>query len=105
MNGVKVCMRCGDALLSVDGYREDLVESQGASQGASRGSVVKNHLPMQEMWVRSLSREDPLGTEMGTYSSPLENPGFSRKTLPGESMDREKPGGLQPMGWQESDMT
>ena len=42
MNGVKVCMRCGDALLSVDGYREDLVESQGASQGASRGSVVKN---------------------------------------------------------------
>ena len=56
------------------------------------------------MWVRSLGREDPLGKEMGTYSSPLENPGFSRKTLPGESMDREKPGGLQPIGWQESDM-
>ena len=34
MNGVKVGMRCGDALFSVDGYREDLVESQGASQGA-----------------------------------------------------------------------
>ena len=34
MNGVKVGMRCGDALFSVDGYREDLVESQGASQVA-----------------------------------------------------------------------
>ena len=36
LNGVKVCMRCGDALFSVDGYREDLVESQGASQGLPR---------------------------------------------------------------------
>ena len=46
MNGVKVCMRYRDTLFSVDGYREDLVESQGASQGLPRGfpggSVVKN---------------------------------------------------------------
>ena len=34
-------------------------------------SVVKNHLPMQEMWVQSLSQEDSLQKEMATHSSIL----------------------------------
>ena len=29
------------------------------------------HLPMQEMWVRSLGQEDPLEKEMATHSSIL----------------------------------
>ena len=32
------------------------------------GWVVKNHLPVQEMWVWSLGREDPLEKEMATTS-------------------------------------
>ena len=36
------------------------------------GSAVKEtHLPMQEMQVRSLSQEDPLGKDMATHSSTL----------------------------------
>ena len=35
------------------------------------GSVVKNLLVMQEMWVQSLGQEDPLGKEMVTHSSIL----------------------------------
>ena len=37
----------------------------------SGGSVVKNLLAMQETWVRSLGREDPLEKEMATHSSIL----------------------------------
>ena len=33
--------------------------------------MVKNHLPMQEMWVWSLCREDPLEKEIATHSSIL----------------------------------
>ena len=33
------------------------------------GSVVKNLLQMQETWVQSLGREDPLEKEMATQSS------------------------------------
>ena len=33
--------------------------------------MVKNLATLQETWVRSLSREDPLGTEMATHSSIL----------------------------------
>ena len=33
--------------------------------------TVKNRLPMQETWVRSLKREDPLEKEMAAYSSIL----------------------------------
>ena len=40
----------------------------GASPG---GSLVKNRLPMQEMWFRSLGGEDPLGKEMTPHSSIL----------------------------------
>ena len=35
------------------------------------GSVVKNPLAMQEMWVQSLGQEDPLEEEMATHSSIL----------------------------------
>ena len=38
--------------------------------GVPGGEVVKN-LPMQEIWVGSLSQEDPLEEEMGTHSSIL----------------------------------
>ena len=40
-------------------------------QGFPGGLAVKNLLPMQEMWVRSLGWEDPLEKEMTTYSSIL----------------------------------
>ena len=44
--------------------------------GFPGGSVVKNLPAMQETWVRSLGREDPLEKEMATRSSILawENP-------------------------------
>ena len=35
------------------------------------GSLVKNPLAVQETWVRSLGREDPLEKEMATHSSIL----------------------------------
>ena len=35
------------------------------------GSVVKNPLAMQEMWIQSLGREDPLEKEMVIHSSIL----------------------------------
>ena len=48
--------------------------------------MVKRLPGMQETWVRSLGREDPLEKEMVTHSSTL--------------AWREKPGGLQSMGSQ-----
>ena len=45
---------------------------------------------MQEMWVRSLGREDPLEKKMATYSS----------ILTWEISWTEEPGGLQSMGSQ-----
>ena len=55
------------------------------------------HLPaMQETWVRSLGREDPLEKEMATYSSILD----------WEIPWTEEPGGLQSRGFSEvSDTT
>ena len=50
-------------------------------------SVVKNRLPVQETWVRSLGWEDPLERERATHSS------FLAWEIPWT----EKPGGLQPM--------
>ena len=35
------------------------------------GSVVNNLLVMQEIWVQSLGREDPLEEEMATHSTIL----------------------------------
>ena len=57
--------------------------------------VVKNLPVMQEMWVRSLGREDPLEKEMAAHSSIL------AWRIPWT----EEPGGLQSMGSQESDTT
>ena len=47
---------------------------------------------MQETWVQSLDREDPLEKEMATHSS----------ILAGEIPWTEEPGGLQSMGSQKS---
>ena len=57
--------------------------------------VVKNLPVMQETWVRSLGREDPLEKEMAAHSSIL------AWRIPWT----EEPGGLQSMGSQESDTT
>ena len=40
-------------------------------KGFPSGSVVKNSLPMQEIWVQSKSQEDPLEKEMVTHSNIL----------------------------------
>ena len=50
---------------------------------------------MQETWVQSLGREDPLEEEVATHSS----------ILAWEIPWTEEPGGLQSMGLQELDMT
>ena len=50
--------------------------------------TVKNSPAMQEMWVRSLGREGPLGKEMANHSS----------TLAWRIPWTEEPGGLQSMG-------
>ena len=52
--------------------------------------MVKNLLAMQETWVQSLGREDPLEKEMATHSS----------TLAWKIPWVEEPGGLQSMGYQ-----
>ena len=57
--------------------------------------LVKNLPAMQETWVRSLGREDPLEKEVATHSSIL------AWRIPGT----EEPSGLQSMGLQESDTT
>ena len=41
---------------------------QVTTRGFPGGSVVKNLLPMQKMWVRVLGQEDPLEKEMATLS-------------------------------------
>ena len=42
-------------------------------RGFPDGSVLplRIHLPMQEIWLRSLGQEDPLKKEMATHSSIL----------------------------------
>ena len=57
--------------------------------------MVKNPAAMQETQVQSLGQEDPLEKEMTTHSS----------ILAWEIPWTEEPGGLQPMGYTESDMT
>ena len=57
--------------------------------------MVKNLPAMQETWVQSPGREDPLEKEMATHSSIL------AWRIPWT----EEPGGLQSMGSQELDMT
>ena len=58
--------------------------------GFPSGTVVKNHLPMQETqnkWVQSLGQEDPLEQEITTHSS----------ILTWKIPWMEGPGGLQSM--------
>ena len=57
--------------------------------------MVKNLPVMQETWVQSLGQEDRLEKEMATHS----------RILAWKSPWTEEPGGLQPMGSQESDTT
>ena len=54
------------------------------------GSLVKNLPAMQEIWVQSLSWEDPLEKEMATHSS------IPTWEIPWT----EEPGGLHSMGLQ-----
>ena len=56
---------------------------------------VKNLPAMQETWVQLLGREGPLKKELATHCSIL------AWRIPWT----EEPGGLQSMGWQESDTT
>ena len=61
--------------------------------GFPGGLAVKNLPAMQELqetWVQSLGREDPLEKEMATHSS----------SLAWENPHTEEPGGLQSMGSQ-----
>ena len=57
--------------------------------------TVKNPPEMQETWVRSLGREDPLEEDVATHASIL------AWRVPGT----EEPGELQSMGSKESDTT
>jgi len=52
--------------------------------------MVQNLPAMQETWIQSLSREDPLEKRMATYSS----------TLAWKIPWIEEPGGLQSLGSQ-----
>ena len=61
-----------------------------ALQDFPGGSVVKNHLPVQETRVQPLGREDPLEEEMTTHSS----------ILAWEIQCTEESGRLQSMGSQ-----
>ena len=57
--------------------------------------TVKRLSTMQENWVRSLGREDPLEKEMAIHSS----------TITWKIPWTEEPGRLQSMGYKESDTT
>ena len=65
------------------------------TKGFPGGSVVKNLPIMQETQVQSLGQEDPLEKEMATHSS----------ILAWKIPWTEEPGGLQSMGFQESETT
>ena len=61
-----------------------------SSKASLVAQMVKNLPAMQETWLRSLGREDPLEKEMTTHSS----------TLTWEIPWTEEPGGLPSMGLQ-----
>ena len=61
-------------------------------RGFSGGTLVKNSLAMQEIWVQSLGQEDPLEEEMATHSS----------ILAWKITWTDEPGGLQSIGLQRS---
>ena len=60
------------------------------AKGFPSGSAVKNPPAMQETWVQSLGREDPLEKEMAAHSS----------ILAWEIQCTEEPGELQSTGLQ-----
>ena len=62
------------------------------SMGFPGGSVVKNLPVKQEMWIRSLAREDHLEKGMAIHSS----------ILAWDIPQTEEPGGLQSMGSQKN---
>ena len=57
-------------------------------RGFPRGSAVKNLPAMQEMWVRSLSREDSLEEGRATHSSILADRGAWQATVHGLAKSR-----------------
>ena len=61
-------------------------------RGFPDGSVVKNSMPIWEMQIQSLGREDSLEKEMATHSI----------ILPWEIPWTEEPEGLHSMGYQKS---
>ena len=73
---------------------EDKTRDKYVGVFCHRASLVAQRLqrlpPMQETWVRSLGREDPLEEETVAHSSIL------ARTIPWT----EEPGGLQSMGLQ-----
>ena len=75
---------------------QKIYHNQRQKKGTSLvAPVVKNPPAVQETWVRSLGREDPLEKEMATHSS-----------IPAWKIPwTEEPGSLQSMGSQESDRT
>ena len=64
--------------------------------GCPDGSVVKSPPAKQRTWLRSLGRKDPLEREMATHSSIL------AWRIPWTEEPGVEPGGLQPMGLQNS---
>ena len=65
------------------------------SRASLVAQLVKNPPAMQETWVQSLGREDPLEKEMVTHS----------RILAWRIPQTEEHGGLQSMGLQEPDTT
>ena len=45
-----------------------VTSGESGEWGFPGGSIVKIHLPVQEMWVQSLGQEDLLEKEMATHS-------------------------------------
>ena len=72
-----------------------LIMSEINLKGFPDGSVIKNGPVTQEMWVGSLSQEDPPGKEVATHSS----------ILSWKIPRPEEPGGLQSKEPQRVNMT
>ena len=64
-------MASGPSILAVRTPARQNRTAFAASCSLPSGAAVKNLPATQEIWVRSLSQEDPLEKEMATYSSIL----------------------------------
>ena len=58
----------------------------GPEEGSPGGSVVRNAPAMQETWVLSLGREDPLEKEMAPTSVFLPGKSNKQRSLAGYSL-------------------